>query len=248
MKLQNRVALITGGTSGIGAAIAREFTKEGARVAIVGRNLSRGRALEDGFRVKFYQADLADADAPARVMEQLIADLSALDILVNNAGVIYRKTADETKLEEWEETFAVNARTPFLFSKLALPLLRARGGGVILNIASGSGIGASPRMAAYAASKGALVQLTRAMARDHSRENIRCIVMCPADVDTPMIDDEARQLGRDPADHRKLIAQNYPLGRIATPEEIARAAVFLVSDECTFQVGYPVVIDGGLRA
>src|SRR5712691_5619047 len=104
-------------------------------------------------------------------------------------------------------------------------------------------MGASPRMAAYAASKGALVQLTRAMARDHSRENIRLIALCPADVDTPMLDDEARQLGRDPAEHRQLLPQNYPVGRIATAEEIARAAVFLVSDDCPFLVGYPVVID-----
>ncbi len=248
MLLENQAALVTGGTSGIGAAIVREFVREGARVAFVGRNQARGAALARETDAHFYAADVADPAVPDAIVERACADLGALSILVNNAGIIIRKSVPELTLEEWERMFAVNTRAVFLFARAALPRLRARGGGVILNVASSAAIAASPRNAGYAASKAAVIQLARNMTRDHAREQIRVIALCPADVDTPMLDDEARQLGQDPAAYRSTIPQNYPLGRIGTPEEIARAAAFLVSDRCTFLTGYPVVIDGGLRA
>lgn len=248
MKLQNRVALITGGTSGIGAAMAREFAREGARVAIVGRNEARGNELAREVRGKFYAVDIASADAPLSLTQSVLDTFGRLDILVNNAGIIYRKTVEEKTLAEWDETLAVNLTAPFLFSQAALPALRASGRGVILNVASGAGLFASRRMAAYAASKGALVQLTRAMALDHARENIRVIALCPADVDTPMVADEARQFGQTHAERLAQLKEVYPLGRIGTPGEIARAAVFLASDDCTFITGTTLLIDGGLRA
>lgn len=248
MKLENKIALVTGGTSGIGAAIVREFAAAGARVAFVGRDVKKGGAVADETSARFYAGDVSEVDTARWVIERLVADLGGLDILVNNAGIITRKTAEETDIDEWERIMAVNARAAFLFSRAALPPLRARGGGVILNIVSSAGLFGSPKIVAYAASKGALMQLTRAMAKDHAREKIRVLAICPADVDTPMMEQEARELGRDLGEHLQRLNEAYPVGRIGTPEEIARAAVFCVSDDCQFLTGSAILIDGALRA
>lgn len=248
MRLAGKRALVTGGTAGIGAAIVRIFVVEGARVAFVGRDVERGAALALETGASFFRADIADPDVPHALIQRAVAGFGGLDILVNNAGIITRKTAEETSLQDWESVMAVNVRAAFLFSRAVVPVLRAARGGVILNIVSSAGLFGSPRMVAYAASKGALLQLTRAMAKDHARENIRVVAICPADVDTPMIDQEARELGRAPEVHRRLLAESYPVGRIGTPEEIARAAVFVVSDECPFLTGAPILLDGAFRA
>jgi meso-butanediol dehydrogenase/(S,S)-butanediol dehydrogenase/diacetyl reductase len=248
MRLANKTALITGGTSGIGAAIVRAFVQEGARVAFVGQNKERGQALAAETGASFYSADIRNPAAPELLVKRLNDEYGRLNVLVNNAGIITRKTAEQTTLEEWENIMAVNMRAPFLFSRAALPHLRAAQGGVILNVVSSAGLGGSPKMVAYAASKGALLQMTRAMAKDHARENIRLIALCPADVDTPMVEQEARELGRTMQEHIRILNENYPIGRIGTPEEIARAAVFLVSDDCPFLTGSAISIDGALRA
>lgn len=248
MLLESKFALVTGGTSGIGAAIVREFAAQGARVAFVGRNRDKGAQIAEETGAAFYYGDVADAATPERLVEQARRELGGLNVLVNNAGIIFRKTVEELSLDEWEQMFAVNTRAVFLFSRAVIPIFRAQGGGVILTVASSAAIGASPGYAGYAASKAAVVQLTRNMTRDHAREGIRTLSLCPADVDTPMLDEEARQLGMDPAEYRRGIPDEYPLGRMGTPEEIARAATFLVSDQCTFITGLPLVIDGGLRA
>jgi|SRR5581483_4207764 meso-butanediol dehydrogenase/(S,S)-butanediol dehydrogenase/diacetyl reductase len=248
MKLFNKVALITGGTSGIGEAMVREFCTEGARVAFVGRNAERGEGLARETGAQFFAGDVGDAQVPAQIVERVTRALGKLDILINNAGIITRKTAEETSLAEWERIMAVNARAAFLFSRAAVPHLRAQNGGVILNIVSSAGLYGSPKMVAYAMSKGAQLQLTKAMARDHAHENIRIVALCPADVDTPMMAHEARELGRDVETHRQLLNEAYPVGRIGTPQEIARAAVFVVSDDCPFLTGAALSIDGALRA
>jgi NAD(P)-dependent dehydrogenase (short-subunit alcohol dehydrogenase family) len=177
-----------------------------------------------------------------------VRDFGGLDILVNNAGIIYRKLVEETTVAEWDEMMNVNARAAFLFSQAAMPPLRASPYPVILNIASRAGVRGTRRGAVYAASKGAMVQLTRSMALDHAREQIRIIAICPADVDTPMIASEAEQSGQTHAERLADLPHYYPLGRIGTPEEIARAAVFLSSDDCTFITGATFVIDGGYSA
>jgi len=248
MKLSGKVALITGGTSGIGEAMVREFRREGAKVAFVGRNSERGSALAGETGARYYNADIGDATVPESLVQRIAGDFGRLNILVNNAGIIIRKTAEETTLDEWENIMAVNARAAFLFSRSAVPHLRAQGGGVILNLVSSAGLFGSPKMVAYAMSKGAMLQMTKAMARDHAHENIRVVAICPADIDTPMIEDEARALGRDLAQHMELLNSAYPVGRIGTPVEIARAAVFVVSDDTPFLTGASILIDGALRA
>ena len=248
MKLDNRAALVTGGTSGIGAAIVREFIREGAQVAFVGRNTVHGAALAGETGARFYQADVSDAAVPGAVVQRAAAELGRLDLLVNNAGIIVRKTAEETTLAEWDMLIAVNARAAFLFSRAVLPHLRARGGGTILNIVSSAGLFGTTKNVAYAASKGAMMQMTRSMARDHARENIRVVAICPADVDTPMLEQEARDLGRTRAEHLEILNHAYPAGRIGSVSEIARAAVFCVSDDCPFFMGEPILIDGAFRA
>lgn len=248
MKLENQVALITGGTAGIGEAIVREFCEQGARVAFVGRNIERGEKIAKDTGARFYAGDVSDARAPEQIVRRAADDFGKINILVNNAGIITRKNAEETMPEEWENIMNVNARAAFLFSRAVLPHLRAQNGGVILNIVSSAGLFGSPRMVAYAMSKGAQLQLTKAMARDHAGEKIRVVAICPADVDTPMLAQEARELGRDLETHMQLLNSAYPVGRIGTPQEIARAAVFMVSDDCPFMTGAVLLIDGALRA
>lgn len=248
MRLSNKIALITGGTSGIGEAIVREFVQEGANVAFVGRNPERGEMIARETGATFYSADVRGVNVPDEVVKRAAAQFGRINILVNNAGIIIRKTAEETSLDDWENLFAVNTRAAFLFSRAVMPHLRAQQGGVILNIVSTSGMFGTPKMVAYAASKGALLQMTRAMAKDHARENIRVVAICPADIDTPMMAEEARALGRTLDEHLQILNNAYPMGRIGTAHEIARAAVFVVSDECPFLTGSPILIDGAFRA
>jgi NAD(P)-dependent dehydrogenase (short-subunit alcohol dehydrogenase family) len=248
MRLAAKVALITGGTSGIGAAMVREFVREGAQVAFAGRSEERGAALSAETGALFYAADVAASGAPEGLMKRLLQDFGQLNVLVNNAGIIVRKSAEETSPAEWDELMSVNVRAAFLMSRAALPHLRAAGGGVILNIVSSTGLFGAPKMVAYAASKGALLQMTRAMAKDHAHEQIRVVALCPADIDTPMIEIEARALGRTFSEHMDSLNQAYPVGRIGTAAEVARAAVFVVSDDCPFLTGTAISIDGALRA
>ena len=248
MKLENKIALITGGTAGIGEAMVREFVNQGARVAFVGRNVERGENIARETGAQFYAGDVSDAQAPEQIVARVAHDFGAIHILVNNAGIITRKTAEETTLDDWENVMNVNARATFLFSRAVVPILRAQSGGVILNIVSSAGLFGSPKMVAYAMSKGAQLQLTKAMARDHARENIRVVAICPADVDTPMMAHEARELGRELDAHMQILNNAYPVGRIGTPPEIARAAVFMVSDDCPFMTGAALLIDGAFRA
>jgi meso-butanediol dehydrogenase/(S,S)-butanediol dehydrogenase/diacetyl reductase len=160
-----------------------------------------------------------------------LAMFDGLNVLVNGAGILYRATAEETTDAQWRETMAVNLDAVFHLSRAALPALRARSGGSIVNIASDWGLYGGRRALAYCASKGAVVQLTRAMALDHAPENIRVNAVCPGDTDTPMLDAEALQQGRDPAETRREMAAAAPLGRIATPEEVAKLVAFLASDD-----------------
>lgn len=248
MKLENKIALITGGTAGIGAAMVREFCNQGARVAFVGRNVERGESIARETDAQFYAGDVGDAKVPEQIVARVAHAFGAIHILVNNAGIITRKNAEETTLDDWENVMNVNARAAFLFSRAVVPHLRAQGGGVILNIVSSAGLFGSPKMVAYAMSKGAQLQLTKAMARDHARENIRVVAICPADVDTPMMAHEARELGRELDAHMQILNNAYPVGRIGTPQEIARAAVFMVSDDCPFMTGAALLIDGAFRA
>ena len=249
MRLENKVALITGGTSGIGEASAQLFAKEGASVVITGRSEERGFAvteklLESGGRALFIRADVRQAGECQRAVDGTLNAFGGLDILFNNAGVFFAHTTLDCSEEEWDLQIDVNLKGTFLMSKAALPHMIQRGKGVIINNSSGWGIVGGDRAVAYCASKGGVVLLTKAMAVDHGRQGIRANCICPGDVDTPMLPEDARIRGLRWEDYLAGCA-NRPLGRIGTADEIAKAALFLACDDSSFMTGAALVVDGG---
>ena len=249
MHLANKIALITGGTSGIGEATAILFAKEGASVALAGRNQERGeqvrdKILRDGGKALFIASDVRMPEDCRRAVDQTLKVFGQLDILFNNAGVFYPHTIIDCSEEEWDEQLKVNLKGTFLMSKFALPEMIRRGSGVIINNSSGWGIAGGDSAVAYCASKGGVVLLTKAMAIDHGRQGIRVNCICPGDVDTPMLPEDARMRGLKWQDYLAGCA-NRPLGRIGTPDEIAKAVLFLASDDSSFMTGAALVVDGG---
>jgi NAD(P)-dependent dehydrogenase (short-subunit alcohol dehydrogenase family) len=249
MRLQNKVALITGGTSGIGETTAVLFAKEGAKVAITGRDEKRGRnvaerIVKDGGNAIFLRSDVRRAEECIRTVEETLRAFGHLDILFNNAGVFYPHTILECTEEEWDLQMDINLKGTFLMSKAALPHMIEQRRGVIINNSSGWGIAGGDAAVAYCASKGGVVLLTKAMAIDHGRQGIRVNCICPGDVDTPMLPEDARMRGLKWEDYLAGCA-NRPLGRIGTTDEIANAALFLASDDSSFMTGAALVVDGG---
>ena len=249
MRLANKVALITGGTSGIGRATAVLFAREGARVAITGRNEERGRQVVEeiqkaGGSALFFRSDVRLAEECRRAVEDTVRAFGPIDILFNNAGLYFPNTAAGCSEEEWDLTVDINLKGTFLMSKYALPGMIARGKGVIINNGSGWGLVGGAQAAAYCAAKGGVVLLTKAMAIDHARQGIRVNCVCPGDVDTPMLVEDARQRRMSREDYMKE-AINRPMGRVGTPEEIARAVLFLSTDDSSFVTGATLAVDGG---
>jgi len=253
MRLQDKVALITGGTSGIGEAVAELFAREGAKVAITGRSEARGRAVtariiasggESGRQAIFVRTDVRKADECKRAVDETLRSFGHLDILFNNAGVFFPNAITECSEEEWDLQIDINLKGTFLMSKYALQPMLAQGRGVIINNSSGWGLVGGDKAAAYCASKGGVVLLTKAMAIDHGRQGIRVNCVCPGDVDTPMLPEDARLRGLDWKTYLTG-CENRPMGRIGTPEEIAKAVLFLASDDSSFMTGAALVVDGG---
>jgi NAD(P)-dependent dehydrogenase (short-subunit alcohol dehydrogenase family) len=249
MKLRNKVALVTGGTSGIGEATAFLLAKEGAKVVITGRNAERGNRIvetmkRDGGQAIFVKTDVGIAQDCRSAVDKTIAAFGRLDILFNNAGLFYAHDVVECTEEEWDLQLDVNLKGTFLMSKFALPGMIAQGSGVIINNSSGWGLVGGDKAIAYCASKGGVVLLTKAMAIDHGPQGIRVNCVCPGDVDTPMLPEDAKFRGMK-WDEYVAGAANRPLRRIGTPEEIARAVLFLASDDSSFMTGAALVVDGG---
>jgi NAD(P)-dependent dehydrogenase (short-subunit alcohol dehydrogenase family) len=249
MKLDGKVALITGGNSGIGSATAALFAQEGASVAITGRNRKRGQEVagainDSGGTAIFIQADARLADDCRMAVETTLENFGRIDVLFNNAGVLYAGTAAECTEEEWDETIDSSLKGAFLMSKYALPSMIERGSGSIIHTSSGWGILGGGRAVAYCAAKGGLVVMTKAMAIDHGPDGIRVNCVCPGDVDTPMLPDDASKRGLSMEEYMAG-ASDRPLGRVGTPEEIARAVLFLASDDSSFITGEALVVDGG---
>lgn len=247
--LNRKVALITGGASGIGRATALLFAREGAAVSVMDMDKRGGEAVVqairgDGGKAIFIPGDVSRAKDCQHAVQQTAAELGGLDILVNNAGIIRRASVPETSEEEWDHVMAVNVKSVFLLSKYAIPVMANAGGGVIINVASGWGLVGGRQAASYCASKGAVVQLTRAMALDHGGQNIRVNCICPGDTDTPMLRSEAEQLGQ-PIERFLAEAAQRPLQRLGSPEDIAHAALFLSGNASAFVTGAVLVVDGG---
>lgn len=247
--LAGKVALITGGASGIGRATALLFARQGAAVSIVDLDEAGGRAIAQaavvgGGRAIFVRGDVSLAADCRRAVQQTVDELGGLDVLFNNAGIIRRATVIETTEAEWDRVMAVNVKSIFLLARYAIPIMAQAGGGVIINTASGWGLVGGRRAVSYCASKGAVVNMTRAMALDHAGQNVRVNCICPGDTDTPMLRDEARQLG-EPDERFLAEAAQRPLQRIGAPEDIAQAALYLASDAASFVTGAILVVDGG---
>jgi NAD(P)-dependent dehydrogenase (short-subunit alcohol dehydrogenase family) len=253
MSLTGKIVLVTGATSGIGAAVAVACAAAGARLMLTGRSAERGNAAlkqtqSHGAQAEFLAGDLSDPHWPDALVAETVKRCGRLDVLVNNAGIIYRGTAADCSDVEWDDTIAVNATAVFRLSRAAIRQMRAQGGGVIVNIASDWGLVGGRNAFAYCASKGAVVQMTRAMAVDHARDNIRVNCVCPGEVDTPMLASGIAKRGMTHEEGLRFLGGQVPLGRVARPEEIAKAVVFLASDDASYMTGAMLSVDGGSTA
>jgi NAD(P)-dependent dehydrogenase (short-subunit alcohol dehydrogenase family) len=247
--LRDKIALITGAASGIGAAAARLFADEGAALAVMDIDETGGAAVARditgrGGRALFVAGDVSDAEDCARAVKQTVETFGGLDVLFNNAGTIRRASVLEIDEKEWDHAMAVNVKSVYLMSRHAIPVMQEAGGGSIINTSSGWGLAGGRRAVSYCASKGAVVLLTKAMALDHGAQNIRVNCVCPGDTDTPMLRHEAEQLG-EPVGQFLAEAADRPLRRILSPEDVARAALYLASDASASVTGISLVVDGG---
>ena len=247
--LHDKVALVTGGASGIGRATALLFAREGAAVVIADIDQQAGQVatheiIQNGGRASFKAADVTRSVDCQNLVDHTIREFGRIDILFNNAGIIRRASVLELSEEDWDRVMAVNVKSIFLLSRLVIPIIVKVGGGSIINTASGWGLAGGPRAAAYCASKGAVVLLTKAMAIDHGSQKIRVNCICPGDTDTNMLRHEAHQLEEK---EELFLAESAhrPLGRVGKPTEIAQAALYLASDAASFVTGTALVVDGG---
>ncbi len=247
--LQGKIAIITGGASGIGLATAQLFTKQGANVVIADINTEQGKSVEwkickSGGHAVFVQCDVTQQTDCQHAVKTAVEIFGGLDILFNNAGIIRRADIIGTTEEEWDRVMEVNVKSMFLMSKYAIPEISKRGGGAIINMGSGWGIKGGRNAISYCASKGAVVNMTRAMAIDYGSQNIRVNCICPGDTDTPMLRNEAKQLGL-PEDEYLNTAKERPLNRYALPIEIAQAVLYLASEAASYITGAVIAVDGG---
>ena len=239
------VALVTGASSGIGAATAIAFAEAGWEVMAAGRDEGRLEEVADvSDSIAIWTGDLTGSDDCGTLIADTIDEFGSLDCLVNSAGVIVRANVADTSDEDWRYTMGINVDAPFYLSRAALPHLLQTTGSIV-NIASDWGLKGGDRAAAYCASKGAIVQLTRAMAIDHARDGLRVNAVCPGDIDTPMLTNEADDKDIDLDEFLAQAAEESPNGRIGTPEEVASLILFLASDAATHITGTTIPIDGG---
>jgi NAD(P)-dependent dehydrogenase (short-subunit alcohol dehydrogenase family) len=248
-RLSGKVALVTGAGSGIGRAIAIAFAEQGARVALVGRRRLplEAVAAEIGENAFAIPGDVSKPEDIERVVAETVSQFGHLHILVNNAARLAAGTAESHSEAEWDETFDTNVRGLWLLSRAALPHMRKAGKGAIINISSVLGLHGAKNRVAYAASKGAVTLMTKAMALDHAHEQIRVNCICPGIVDTELVAQFINN-APDPEAARKQRIALHPLGRFGQPEDIAHAAVYLASDESAWVTGIAMPVDGGYSA
>jgi NAD(P)-dependent dehydrogenase (short-subunit alcohol dehydrogenase family) len=252
----SKVVIVTGGARGIGEAAVLAFAREGYRVALADLDRDVGEQVKQRCTspsdVLVVRADVSRADDARDVVQQTVAAFGGVDVVFNNAGIQPAesyKTAEDLDEAMWDRVMDVNVKGCFLLCKYAIPEMRKRGGGVIINNASVQGLQSQKLVPVYAASKGAVLSFTRNLALDYAEENIRVVAVCPGSVDTPMLRATAALASpNDPGGTLSEWGRRHPLGRIARPEEVAEVVVFLASDKASFVTGEYVCVDGGLMA
>jgi NAD(P)-dependent dehydrogenase (short-subunit alcohol dehydrogenase family) len=249
ISLDGKVAVITGAASGIGRATAGLLAAAGASVALLdidgpGGEAAATRINDSGGKAQFFHCNVISNFDCKNSVAEISNEFNRIDILFNNAGVIHRKNIIELEEDEWDLAVDVSLKAIFLLSRCVIPKMTEIGGGSIINTGSGWGLKGGPRAAAYCAVKGGVVNLTRAMAIDHGKQGIRVNCVCPGDVDTPLLRSEARQLGVDEEEFVQESAER-PINRVGTPEDVARAVLFLAGNLSSWVTGTSIVVDGG---
>jgi len=251
MDFTGKSCIVTGATSGIGLAIARELAGTGADLIVTGRNAQKAAAAAEtlrasGGRVQSVAADLSDPAAPVAICQAALDAYGRIDVLFNNAGILINGTVLDFSDEDWNKVLDLNVSAAFRMSRAVLPEMQARTAGSIVNVASDWALIGAKGAVAYCVSKAAIAQLTRCMALDHAADGIRVNAVCPGDTDTPML--AAGLQGVDRAKKVASLGAAIPMGRIARPEEVAKVAVFLASEDASFMTGALVPVDGGNSA
>ncbi len=250
-RLAGKVALITGGGTGIGRGTALAFAREGAKVAVAGRRVEKLQEVVSEIKAAGGEAiavacDVSRAADAQNAIRKTIEAFGRLDVLVNNAGVLHVSTIEEIPEEDWDRLIDANLKGPFLMCRAALPEFRKAGGGAIVNVGSVLGLVAMKKRAAYCASKGGVTLLTKAIAIDHGHENIRANCICPSIVETELVSQLFNTPNGDRVKRERLAT--IPLGRMGRPADIAELAVYLASDESSWLTGAAIPLDGGLTA
>ena len=248
MLLTDKVAIVTGGGSGIGEATSLRFSQEGAAVIVADMRLRKAEAVakqinEQGGHALAIEVDVSIAESVATLVDRTVAEYGQLDVMFNNAGTLRPGTVIELDVDDWDLVMGVNVRSVYLGGKFAIPAMLNSGGGAIINTAAISGLHGDGGAVAYAASKAAVINLTRAMSTDHAADGIRVNAICPGTIETPPV----MRMMEDPV-ALEINMRAHAIGRLGRPEEIASAALWLASDESSFVSGEAIVVDGGLRA
>ena len=247
---KGKVAIITGGTSGIGLTTAITLLRLGASVALIGRQREKGEAVlrelnQYGSKVCFFRGDVNKIKDCQMVIEQTVASFGRLDIVINSAGIYMEKSIDEVEEDEFDQMMGINIKGTYFICKYALPYLPQASGGAIVNISSDAGINGNCLCTTYCASKGAVTLFTKALSLEVIHDGIRVNCVCPGDVDTPMLQKQLSGVD-NPKEYLREMASIYPIGRIAQPQEVANVICFLVSEEASFVNGAVWTVDGGL--
>lgn len=242
--------IVTGGASGIGKATAERFLEEGAKVAIIDVSVESGEAAlkelkKKGFRPLLFVGDVTKSSDVKKMVREAKAKLGRVDILFNNAGILVEGTVEDVTEKDWDRIMAVNVKGVFLMSKEVVPIMLKQRKGVIVNNASCSGLVGDRNAIAYNTSKGAVVLMTKCLALDYAKKNIRVNCVCPGEIDTPMFRQEARSRKMPVEEYRKELCEYHPIGRLGVPSEVANAVLFLASDQASFITGAAFSVDGG---
>jgi NAD(P)-dependent dehydrogenase (short-subunit alcohol dehydrogenase family) len=242
-------AIVTGATSGIGRATAVALGGAGFWVLVSGRDEPRAKDVVQEFKgpAAFHTADITDPGVPERLVEIIKDETGRLDVLVNCAGTHFLASTDTTPPADFDRLMATNLRAAFMLCSAAIPLMRASGGGLIVNVSSEAGLVAVPGQVAYNVSKAALIMLTKSIAADHAADGIRAVSVCPGTTKTPLVE-EAIASAPDPAEHERWLASRRPAGRLGRAEEIAGAIAFIANGNVEYMTGSEIVIDGGYTA